>query len=56
MLKDWSQRTLSEAERLMPLEDALSEGAAAVEQVLDLVLKSPEGPESRFHRCDIPHD
>ena len=39
---------MSEAERLMPLEDALSEGAAAVEEGLDLVLTSPEGPEARL--------
>ena len=31
----------------MPLENALSEGAAAVDEVLDQVLTAPEGPESR---------
>lgn len=38
---------MSEAERTIPLENALSEGAAAVDEVLDQVLTSPEGPESR---------
>ena len=36
-----------EAECVIPLENALSEGAAAVDEVLDQVLTSPEGPESR---------
>jgi farnesyl diphosphate synthase len=38
---------LNEAERIVPLENALSEGAAAVDQVLDQVLTAPEGPEAR---------
>jgi len=38
---------LSEAERIVPLENALSQGAAAVDEVLDQILTSPEGPESR---------
>jgi farnesyl diphosphate synthase len=39
---------LNKAEPLPPLEHALSEGAAAVEEVLDSVLTVPEGPESRL--------
>jgi len=38
---------LSDAERVVPLENALSEWAAAVDEVLDQVLTSPEGPEAR---------
>lgn len=38
---------MNEAERIVPLENALSEGAAAVDQVLDQVLTAPEGPEAR---------
>jgi len=32
----------------MPLENALSEGAAAVDEILGQVLTAPEGPESRL--------
>ena len=37
-LRDWSLQTLSEANALMPLSEAMAEGAAAVEQILDEVL------------------
>jgi len=39
---------LNKAELLTPLADALSEGAAAVEEVLNEVLTRPEGPEARL--------
>lgn len=38
---------MSDAERVVPLENALSEGAAAVDEVLEQVLIAPEGPEAR---------
>ena len=43
----WSQQILNDAERAVPLENAMSEGAAAVNQILDEVLIVPEGPETR---------
>ena len=42
---------MSEAELLVPLADALSEGAAAVEEILDSVLAVPEGPEARLYEA-----
>ena len=43
----WSQQILNDAEHVVSLENALSEGAAAVNQILDEVLIAPEGPEAR---------
>lgn len=47
-LRDWSLQTLSEANALMPLSEAMAEGAAAVEQILDEVLAAPQGHEARL--------
>ena len=38
---------MGDVELLTPLADAMAEGAAAVEQVLDSVLEVPKGPEAR---------
>jgi len=47
-LRDWSLQTLSEANALTPLPEAMAEGAAAVEQILDEVLAAPPGHEARL--------
>ncbi len=39
---------MSSTATLVPLADAMADGAAAVERVLDSVLAVPEGPESRL--------
>lgn len=39
---------MSEANALMPLSEAMAEGAAAVEQILDEVLAAPQGHEARL--------
>ena len=48
VLRDWSLQTLSEANALTPLPEAMAEGAAAVEQMLDEVLAAPQGHEARL--------
>lgn len=48
VLRDWSLQTLSEANALTPLPEAMAEGAAAVEQILDEVLAAPQGHEARL--------
>ena len=42
---------MTRPEALAPLADALSEGAAAVEEVLDAVLAAPGGPEARLFQA-----
>lgn len=48
VLRDWGLQTLSEANALTPLPEAMAEGAAAVEQMLDEVLVAPQGHEARL--------
>jgi len=48
VLRDWGLQTLSEANALTPLPEAMAEGAAAVEQMLDEVLAAPQGHEARL--------
>jgi farnesyl diphosphate synthase len=48
VLRDWSLQTLSKANALTPLPEAMAEGAAAVEQILDEVLAAPQGHEARL--------
>jgi farnesyl diphosphate synthase len=42
-----SQPILSDVATMIPLADAMADGAAAVERVIDSVLAVPEGPEKR---------